>query len=72
VIAFARACPTGGPHLEVSESERVAAQGFQAAVDGFGRPVGGVVVKERQDVVTSACQGAASENRVSERLAILQ
>ena len=44
---------------EVSESEGVAAQGFQASVDGFGGPVGGVVVEERQDVGAAALQGAA-------------
>jgi hypothetical protein len=31
---------------EVAESEGVAAQGFQAPVDGFGGAVGGVVVEE--------------------------
>ena len=44
---------------QISESERVAAQGFQAAVDRFGGSVGGVVVEERQHVVAAAVQGAA-------------
>ena len=35
---------------EVSESEGVAAQGFQAAVDGFGGAVGGVVVEVGQHI----------------------
>ena len=44
---------------EVSESEGVAAQGFQSPVDRFGGPVGGVVVKEGQDVGSASPQGAA-------------
>jgi hypothetical protein len=44
---------------EVSESERVAAQGFQSAVDRLGGSVGGVVVKEGQDVGAASPQGAA-------------
>ena len=44
---------------EIAESQGVAAQCFQSAVDGFGRPVGGVVIEEGQDVCAAAPQGAA-------------
>jgi hypothetical protein len=44
---------------EVAEAEGVAAQRFQAAVDGFGGSVGGVLVEERQDVIAAPPQGAA-------------
>ena len=44
---------------EVSESEGVASQGFQAAVDGFGGSVGGVVLEERQHVGAAPPQGVA-------------
>ena len=44
---------------EVAESEGVSAQGFQAAVDGFGGAVGGVVVEVGQHVGAAAVQGAA-------------
>jgi hypothetical protein len=43
---------------EVAESEGVAAQRFQPAVDRFGGAVGGVVVEERQNVGAAALQGA--------------
>ncbi len=48
---------------EVSESKGVAAQGFQAAVDGFGGSVGGVVIEERQDVVASASWSSRASAR---------
>jgi hypothetical protein len=41
---------------EVAEAEGVAAQRFQAAVDGFGGAVGGVVVEEGQDIRAAAPQ----------------
>jgi hypothetical protein len=44
---------------EVSESEGVAAQCFQAAVDCFGGAVGGVVVEERKDVVAAPSNAAS-------------
>jgi len=44
---------------EVSESEGVAAECFQAAVDGLGRAVGGVVVEVGQYVGAAPPQGAA-------------
>ena len=44
---------------EVYESEGVAAQGFQAAVDGFGGSVGSVVIEVGQYVGVAAPQGTA-------------
>ena len=44
---------------EVSESEGVAAEGFEAAVDGFGGAVGGVVVEVGQYVGAAPMEGAA-------------
>jgi len=44
---------------QIPESKGVAAQGFEAAVDGFGGAVGGVVVEVGQYVGVAAPQGAA-------------
>src|SRR6185436_20630880 len=44
---------------EVAESQGVAAEGFEAAVDGFGGSVGGVVVEVGQHVGAAPMQGAS-------------
>lgn len=42
---------------QVAEAESVAAQRFEAAVDGFGGAVGCSVVEVGQDVVAASVQG---------------
>ena len=51
---------SGDVVAEISEAKGDAAQGFESAVDRFGRTVGAVfVVEEREDVAHASFQGAS-------------